>query len=118
MEFKNVNPEDRRQCYATEFLAMEAKDKNSDYYLNIAYTDYGGDFFDKVVIAYFKEKHPESIVYENTSFNGENAFIFGNVAKEFAEESSRYLLGFEDMEDFYYSMEAEIVAESAADFYD
>lgn len=117
MDFINVNPEDRRQCYATESLALEAKEKNSDFYLNFAYTDYGGDFFDKVAIAYFKEKHPESIVYESTSFNGENAFIFGNIAKEFTEESSRYLLGFEDMEDFYYSMEAEIVAVSAADFY-
>lgn len=118
MEFINVNLEDRRQCYATESLAMEAKDKNSDYYLNIAYTDYGGCFFDKVVIEYFKEKHPESIVYENTYYNGENAFIFGNVAKKFAEESSQYLLGFEDIEDFYYSMKADIIAESAANFYD
>lgn len=38
--------------------------------LNFAYTDYGGSFLD------------ENIVHEKTSWNGENAFIFGEPAKE------------------------------------
>lgn len=28
-----------------------------------------------------KEYYPENIVYERTSWNGENAFIFGNLQK-------------------------------------
>lgn len=67
---------------ASESLLQEAKDKHSDIYLNFAYTDYGGSFSDKVIISYFKEYYPENIVHEKTSWNGENAFIFGEPAKE------------------------------------
>lgn len=118
MEFKIVNFGDKRTYCASESLVEEAKEKNSNFYLNFAYTNYGGTFFDKVVIAYFKENHPESIVYEETSWNGENAFIFGNAAKEFVEESNYYLLGFEDIEDFYFSLEMDMIIEAANDFYE
>lgn len=67
---------------ASESLVQVAKDKHSDIYLNFAYTDYGGSFLDKVIISYFKEYYPENIVHEKTSWNGENAFIFGEPAKE------------------------------------
>lgn len=112
-----VNFDNKRTYYASESLVLKAKEKNSNFYLNFAYTDYGGTFFDKVVIAYFKKSHPESIVYEKTFWDGENAFIFGDLAKNFAREYSCYLLGFEEIEDLYYSMKAAMIAESAKDFY-
>lgn len=78
-----------------------------------AYTDYGGNFLDKVFIAYFKEKYPNNIVSETTCWNGENAFIFGQFNKEygidkFIEETENYLLGFESIEDSYSEMEMEV----------
>lgn len=65
----------------SESLVQEVKDKHSDIYLNFAYTDYGGSFLDKVIISYFKEYYQENIVHEKTSWNGENAFILGNLQK-------------------------------------
>lgn len=95
--------------YGTPELKELAKSKQSDIYINFAYTDYGGDFFDRVAIAYFKENHPDNIVYESTSWNGENAYIFGEIAKEFKEATDNYLLGFEDIEDYYYEKEQEML---------
>jgi hypothetical protein len=81
--------------------------KNGDTIVAFAYTDYGGDFFDKVAIEYFKESHPNNIVFENSGYNGQNAIVFGEPAKEFLEVSESYLLGFEDMESFYYELQNE-----------
>lgn len=97
--------------YGTPELKELAKSKQSDIYINFAYTDYGGDFFDRVAIAYFKENHPDNIVYESTSWHGENAYIFGEIAKEFKEATDNYLLGFEDIEDYYYEKEQEMLDE-------
>ena len=57
---------------ASESLVQEAKSKHSDIYLNFAYTSYGESFLDKVIISYFKENHPENIVYERTACHGES----------------------------------------------
>lgn len=81
----------------SESLVREVKDKHSDIYLNFAYTDYGGSFLDKVIISYFKEYYQENIVHEKTSWNGENAFIFGEPAKELYE-----LIIAGNILDFYY----------------
>lgn len=51
-----VNFDNKRTYCASESLVLEAKEKNSSFYLNFAYTDYGGTFLDKVVITYFKKK--------------------------------------------------------------
>lgn len=91
----------KRGC-ASDSLLEDAKAKQSNIYINFAYTDYGGDFFDRVSIAYFKENYPDNIVYESTSWNGENAYIFGEIAKKFKEETDNYLLGFESMEDYFF----------------
>lgn len=101
----NIN--EKTQFFASEELLTELKNKMKagDCIVNFAYTDYGGDFFDKVCVAFFSEKHPENIVKENTVYSGENAFIFGEVAKEFIEESENYLLGYEDIEEHYTNME-------------
>lgn len=75
--------------------------------IHFGYTDYGGTFMDKVGIAYFKKNYPKNILSEKSGYNGENAFVFGEVADKYLEENSDYPLGFEDIEDFYYQMESE-----------
>lgn len=86
--------------------------------INFAYTDYGGNFFDKVAVKYFTENHPENIVSENTSWNGENALVFGDIAKEFIEVTESYLLGFGDMEELFYKMESDEENEAFGMFLD
>lgn len=99
---------------ASESLVQIAKDKHSDIYLNFAYTDYGGSFLDKVIISYFKEYYPENIVYEKTSWNGENTFIFGEPAKELYDFiKNGYILGFDCLEQYYTEMEYNIITEEA-----
>lgn len=104
-----------KQTYvASESLLQEAKDKHSDIYLNFVYTDYGGSFLDKVIISYFKEYYPENIVHEKTSYNGENAFIFGEPAKELYNLMKvDNVLGFDDLEDYYTEMEYNVITEEA-----
>jgi len=104
---------------ASESLVQKAKDKHSDIYLNFAYTDYGGSFLEKVIISYFKEYYPENIVHEKTSFNGENAFIFGEPAKELYNLMKVYnVLGFDDLEDYYTEMEYNMITEEAQQYID
>lgn len=98
----------------SESLVQEAKSKHSDIYLNFAYTNYGGSFLDKVIISYFKENYPENIVYEKTSWEGENAFIFGEPAKELYEFiKNGYILGFDCLEQYYTEMEYNMITEEA-----
>jgi hypothetical protein len=86
---------------------LKSKMKEGDTIVAFAYTDYGGDFFDKVAIEYFKEHHPENIVVERTAYNGQNGIVFGEPASEFLEAYESYLLGYENMEEYYYQMEGE-----------
>jgi hypothetical protein len=91
------------------YLSQELRDsipKNSEHYVNFAYTDYGGDFFDKVCIEYFKENYPDNIVYEETCYYGQNAVIYGKVASDFLKETESYLLGFENIEEFFSELES------------
>lgn len=99
---------------ASESLVQVAKGKHSDIYLNFAYTDYGGSFLDKVIISYFKEYYPKNIVHERTSWNGENAFIFGEPAKELYDFiKNGYILGFDCLEQYYTEMEYNMITEEA-----
>lgn len=75
--------------------------------IHFGYTDYGGTFMDKVGIAYFKKNYPKNILSEKSYYNGENAFVFGEVADKYLEENKEYALGFEDIEEFYSQMESE-----------
>lgn len=99
------------KCFASYYLKEDKrieKLKDDDIIINFAYTDYGGDFFDKACIAYFKEKYPDNIIIENTVCNGENAILYGNkLVNDFLENIEDYLLGFENMEEFYSMMEYE-----------
>lgn len=104
-----------KQTYvASESLLQEAKDKHSDIYLNFAYTDYGGSFLDKVIISYSKEYYPGNIVHGKTSWNGENAFIFGEPAKELHDLiKTGYILGFDCLGQYCTEMEYNVITEEA-----
>lgn len=95
------------RCYASYDLIEKIEKKNhKNFILNFAYTDYGGSFWDKIVIEYFKKNHPNNILYESTYYNGQNALIFGDIAKDFFNQSQDYFLQFENIENFYCEMES------------
>lgn len=103
----------------SESLVQEVKDKHSDIYLNFAYTDYGGSFLDKVIISYFKEYYQENIVHEKTSWNGENAFIFGEPAKELYELMKvGSVLYFDHIDEYYTEMEYNMITAEAQQYID
>lgn len=83
---------------------LSKKYKGKDV-IAFAYTDYGGDYLDKVAIEYFLENYPNNIVVENTSYFGKNAFVFGEPATKWIESTEDYPLGFEDFESYYYEQE-------------
>lgn len=102
---------------ASESLVQEAQEKHSDIYLNFAYTDYGGSFLDKVIIYYFKEYYPENIVHERTSWRGENAFIFGEPARELYNlMEAGYILGFDYLEQYYTEKEYDMIVGAAESY--
>lgn len=108
MEFMSVNRMRSGDGYASRSLRDDEKLEKLDQaglVLNCAYTDYGGYFTDKVFIKYFKEKFPDNIVSEDTSWNGENAIVFGNIIPELVEAMDSYCLGFRDIEDYFYKEE-------------
>lgn len=114
-----VNFSNNHTYVASENLVQEAKEKHSDIYLNFGYTDYGGSFLNKVIISYFKERYPENIVFENTFWNGENAFIFGEPAKDlyyFMEDGD--LFGFDDLEEYYTEKQCLMIAEATQEYID
>ena len=87
---------------ASDTLIDKALDNESDMYINLAYTDYGGSVLDKYLITYLIEQKNQGIVYENTSWNGINALVFGKTAKEIKEHIDKgYILGYTGFEDYY-----------------
>lgn len=92
--------------YASEELRDEVPN-GEEVYVSFAYTDYGGDFIDEVVIEYFKKNYKDNIAYESTCYSGQNGIIWGVPAKEFLEAYANYPLGFEDLEEFYSNLEYE-----------
>lgn len=80
------------------------------------YSDYGGDFFDKVAIAYFRENYPDNIIWGNIAFGGETAVVFGEPAKEYMEQTENYPLGFENIENAFYEAEYDARYEGINDF--
>jgi len=76
---------------------LKSKIKEDDTVIQFSYSDYAGDFGDKVSIAYFKKNHPKNIVSETTGYNGEAAFVFGKPADGFVKDGLEY----EDLEEFY-----------------
>lgn len=96
---------DRNIFYASDSLLEKAKEVGANVYVNLAYTSYGGTFLDNCLIQYFKEFHPESIIFEPTSWNGENAFVFGEIAQTLLDETKNNVLGFENFEDYFMDKE-------------
>lgn len=86
--------------------------------ISFAYTDYGGDFLDKVAIRYFEENYPENTLVENAGYGGQNAYVFGEPAQEWIDSTDDYPLGFENIEDLYYEMQNEAEYESFDMFLD
>jgi len=86
--------------------------------ISFAYTDYGGDFLDKVAIRYFEENYPQNTLVENAGYGGQNAFVFGEPAQEWIDTTDDYPLGFENIEDLYYEMQNEAEYESFDMFLD
>lgn len=108
MKTIDINTVGRREYYASDNLIEELRNKTAaiDKIINFAYTDYGGSFYDKVCITYFSENYPDNIVKENTSWNGENALLFGLVAEQFAEDTENYPLP-GNLEEYYFEMARE-----------
>lgn len=106
----------RKEYWATDSLIERAKEKvgMDERILAVSYTNYGGTFYDKCLIAYIKENYPNNIITEITSYNGENAFIFGDVLEleDFDSE------GFTDSWDFEQYMDSatqELIEEECSD---
>ena len=76
-----------------ETLLESVKDENEIIY-NPSYTNYGGSFVDKVLIEWAKKYHSSDIIFESTSWGGQNAYIFGETAKDIPDD-------FYYMDDFY-----------------
>ena len=90
---------------ASSELVAEAKAKNAKQYVNIAYSNYGGTFLDKVLISFIEKDHPNNIVSENSAWQGKNAFIFGDILPQLIEDTNNYLLKFETLEEYFCEME-------------
>lgn len=94
----------RNEYWATDSLIESAKEKvgMDERILAVSYTDYGGTFYDKCLIGYIKENYPNNIISEITSYNGENAFIFGDVL-ELEDFDSEGFTESWDFEQYLYS---------------
>jgi hypothetical protein len=99
-----------------EALAEHADTASAFPVVNLAYTDYGGEFFDIVVMDYFIKNHPENIITEKTCYFGRNAFLFGEPAARFLEETKKYTLGFDNLEEFYCECELAAYDKAFASF--
>jgi hypothetical protein len=60
--------------------------------------------------------YPKNIVVENTIYGGKNAFVFGKPATEWLEVTPNYLLGFDDIENYYYERQNEEEMRGFEDF--
>lgn len=80
--------------------------------LYIHYSDYGGSFLGKMIIAYFEEAYPQNIMTSNLSYNGKEAVIFGDVVEELRKwAKSKYIAGFDGLEEFICEYQDNMIAE-------
>lgn len=95
-------------CIASDFLWNDAKERGG-IAVNIAYTNYGGTFMEKTLMKYISERFPEDIIMEDTSWDGMNAFVFGNIADKVwdgATRNSDIFNLFDDFEDYFMTEES------------
>ena len=106
-------------CIASDFLWNDAKERGG-IAVNIAYTNYGGTFMEKTLMKYISERFPEDIIMEDTSWDGMNAFVFGNIADkvwDVASGKSDISNLFDDFEDYFITEEYNVMqAESESIF--
>lgn len=80
--------------------------------LYVHYSDYGGSFLGKMLVAYFEKEYPENIISDNLSYNGKEAVIFGEVVEELKEcDKKGYMAGFDGLEEFIIEYQDNMVAE-------
>lgn len=80
--------------------------------LYVHYSDYGGSFLGKMIIAYFEETYPDNIVTSNLSYNGKEAVIFGDVVEELREcDKRKYIAGFDGLEEYILEYMDNMIAE-------
>lgn len=106
----------RNEYWATDSLIESAKEKvgMDERILAVSYTDYGGTFYDKCLIGYIKENYPNNIISEITSYNGENAFIFGDVL-ELEDFNSEGFTDSADFEEYMDSATQALIEEECSD---
>lgn len=105
--------------YASDSLIDEAIENESELYINLAYTNYGGSLIDKYLIVYLIEKQSQDIVYETTSWSGVNALVFGETAKEIKGcMDNGCILGYDDFQEYFYSKENEERSIAASGYID
>ena len=106
-------------CIASDSLWNDAKERGG-IAVNIAYTNYGGTFMEKTLMKYISERFPEDIIMEDTSWDGMNAFVFGNIADKVwdgATGNSDIFNLFDDFEDYFITEESNLMqAESESIF--
>lgn len=90
--------------------------KDNDIIVNFAFTDYGGDYFDKVCIEYFEENKEKNFLSHKTVYYGKNGILYGKIAENFWEETQNYLLGYKDIEDYYFQSQYKIQNEETKNF--
>lgn len=86
---------------------LERMKSDDEIVINFSYTDYGGDFLDKVFSKYFQENHPDHTLTELAMYHGENTYVFMPIAKDFNDATKDYPLGYEDTEEYYSEKEME-----------
>lgn len=109
-----INDKGKGLCIATDSLFADAK-KRGGIALNVAYTNYGGTFIEKCIVSFMKERYPEHILYEETSWDGENAFIFGEIVEIIQDKG---FLGVDGFEDYFLDKRYKLVSETADELYE
>lgn len=98
-------------CIASDFLWNDAKERGG-IAVNIAYTNYGGTFMEKTLMKYISERFPEDIIMEYTSWDGKNAFVFGEIADKVwdaVDGKSEIFNLFDDFEDYFITEENNVM---------
>lgn len=99
--------------YASEQLVNELTALNTDgVVINLAYTDYGGSILDKLLISYLLEEGSKDIIVEQTPWNGQNAFVFGETAEELeACITPGYVFDFDNLTEYFFDKKNEAINE-------
>ena len=89
-------------CASAQLVNELTASHPDEVVINLSYTDYGGSIVDKLLISYLLEEGSKDIIVEQTSWNGQNAFVFGETAEELeACIIPGYVLGFDNLAEYY-----------------